>query len=93
MPRRLIKKVRAAGRESPTKGCDTSLLRIVLDGVTLEVDLGSFWKEALATLTTATRNDVTTGFSSHTCTEAMLTFADALGRLVGSLHGALFLKD
>lgn len=68
------------------------LLGIVLDGVALEVNLGTLRKKALATLAAAARDDVTTGFGCHACAEAMLAFTDALGRLVGSLHGALMLK-
>ena len=62
------------------------LLSVVLDGVALEVNLCTLRKKALTTLAATTGYNVATSFSSHTCTEAVLTFADALGRLVGSLH-------
>lgn len=56
--------------------------------MTLEVNLGTFWKKALATFLTATANDVTAGLSRHTGAEAVLTLAGTLGWLVSSFaHG------
>lgn len=89
MPRRLGKCV----RELAEKLRFSSLLRVVLNSVALEVNLGTLREKALTTLTTAARDDVATGFGGHACAEAMLAFTDALGRLVGSLHGALILKN
>lgn len=61
----------------------------MLNGVALEVNFGSFGKEALAAFAAALVEDVATGFGSHTGAETVLAFADALGRLEGSLHGGL----
>ena len=53
----------------------------------LEVELGSFWKEALATLAAAVLENSTTCLGSHAGTESVLLLAGALGRLVSHFHG------
>ena len=53
----------------------------------LEVDLGTFWKEALTTFTAAVLDDPATSFSRHAGTEPVLLLASALGRLVSHFHG------
>lgn len=63
------------------------LLGVVLHRVALEVDLGSFWKEALATLAATVLEDTTSGFGGHAGTESVLLLASALGRLVSHFHG------
>lgn len=60
-------------------------LGVLLD-VTLEVDLGTLWKKALASFLTATAEAVTTSFSAHAGAEAVLAFAGALGWLIGAFH-------
>jgi hypothetical protein len=62
-----------------------SSLGVLLD-VALEVNLGTFWKEAFAALGAAFAKDIATCFSAHTGTETVLTFADTLGRLVSAFH-------
>lgn len=62
-----------------------SSLGVLLD-VALEVNLSTFWKEALAALSAALAKDITACFGTHTGTETVLTFADTLGRLVGAFH-------
>ena len=63
------------------------LLGVVLHRVALEVDLGSFWKEALATLAATAFEDPPTRFGGHAGTESVLLLASALGRLVSHFHG------
>lgn len=65
------------------------LLGVVLDGVALEVNLRSLGEKTLAAFATAFAEDIATGFGSHAGAEAVLTFADTLGRLKGSLHDGL----
>lgn len=56
--------------------------------MTLEVNLGTFWKEALATLLTAAADNIATGLSCHAGAEAVLALAGTLGWLVSSFaHG------
>lgn len=55
----------------------------------LEVDLGSFWKEALATLTATAFDDAAASLSGHAGTETVLLLAGALGRLVSHFHGRI----
>lgn len=69
-----------------TRYTSLSSLRVLLD-VTLEVDLGTFWKEALTALLTTTTKRVTACFSAHAGAESVLTFAGALGRLKSTFHG------
>ncbi len=64
----------------------------MLDGVALEVNFCSFWKQALTSFTTAISKNLASGLRCHAGTEAVLTFADALGRLVSSFHGNDALK-
>ena len=52
-----------------------------------EVNLGSFWKEALATLAAAVFEDAAASLSGHAGTESMLLLASALGRLICHFHG------
>lgn len=54
--------------------------------VALKVDLGTLRKKALASFLTTAFEAVTTSFSAHTCAEAVLAFAGALGWLVGAFH-------
>jgi len=63
------------------------LFGVVLHRVALEVDLGSFWQEALATLAAAVLEDAASGFGGHAGTESVLLLASALGRLVSHFHG------
>lgn len=59
----------------------------VLLNVAFEVDLSTFWQEALATFLTATTQNVTAGLGAHARAESVLTLAGALGWLVGAFHG------
>ena len=63
------------------------LLGVVLHRVALEVNLGSFWKKALATLTATVLEDAAASLSGHAGTESMLLLASSLGRLVSHFHG------
>lgn len=63
------------------------LLGVVLHRVALEVNLGSFWKKALATLAATVFEDAAASLSGHAGTESMLLLASALGRLVSHFHG------
>ena len=63
------------------------LLGVVLHRVALEVNLGSFWKKALATLTATVLEDAAASLIGHAGTESVLLLASALGRLVSHFHG------
>jgi hypothetical protein len=69
-----------------------SLLGVVLDGVALEVNLGTLGEETLAALAATLVQDVATCLGGHTGTEAVLLLAGAFGRLVGTLHDGLCLN-
>jgi len=68
-------------------GAKTRLLGVVLHRVALEVDLGTFREEALATLTAAVLEDAAASFICHAGSETVLLLARALGRLVSHFHG------
>lgn len=58
----------------------------MLLNVTLEVDLGTLWKEALTALLATTAKAVTASFGAHAGAESVLTFTGALGWLKGAFH-------
>ena len=67
-------------------------LTAVLRSVTLEVKLSSLRKKTLAALLAATAKAIAACFSSHACTESVLTLADSLGWLVSSFaHNEILL--
>ena len=88
MPFRFLESWFGLGRWNPPPG----LLGVVLNGVALEVNLGTFWEEALATLAATLVQNIATSLGGHTGTEAVLLLASALGWLKGTLHGSLLLK-
>jgi hypothetical protein len=55
-------------------------------GVSCEVDLDTFWKQAFAAMATAAVQDGPTGFGLHTGAETELLLARALGRLISAFH-------
>ena len=57
------------------------------------MDLDTLWEETLAAMAAATAQDGATTFGSHAGTEAELTLARALGRLIGALHVVKVLKE
>ena len=63
------------------------LLGVVLHRVALEVNLGSFWKKALAAFAATVFEDAAASLGGHAGTESMLLLASALGRLVSNFHG------
>jgi hypothetical protein len=57
------------------------------------MDLDTLREETLAAMTAAAAQDGATAFGSHAGTEAELTLARTLGRLVGALHVVKVLKE
>jgi len=55
--------------------------------VALEVNLGPFWKETLASFAATALDDAASSFGCHAGTETVLLLAGALGRLVCHFHG------
>ena len=53
------------------------LLGVVLNGMALEVNLGTFWKKALTTFATALIENITTSLGGHAGAEAVLLLAGA----------------
>ena len=64
----------------------------MLLGVAFEVDLSTLGEKAFASLLAAAFEAVTTSFGAHTCAESVLTFAGALGWLVGAFHDEMVVK-
>lgn len=58
----------------------------VLLNVALEVNFSTLRKKAFATLGAAFTKDIAACFGTHAGTEAVLTFADTLGRLISAFH-------
>jgi hypothetical protein len=57
------------------------------------MDLDTLREETLAALAAAAAQDGATAFGGHAGTEAELTLARTLGRLVGALHVVKVLKE
>jgi hypothetical protein len=77
----------------PTRGI-RCLLRVVLDGVALVVNLSTLRKKAFATLATAIGENAASCLGGHAGTEAVLLFARALGGLVCTeAHDKLLVKN
>ncbi len=63
-------------------------LAAVLHGMALEVDLSTFWNQALTTFLAAAFDAISTCLCGHTSAETVLLFTGAFGWLVGAkAHG------
>lgn len=60
--------------------------------MTLVLEFGTLWNEALATLLTPTLDQIAPRFSFHPGTKSVLTFAGTFGRLISPFHRFVFLR-